>query len=74
MKKKEVEITTEYIKLDQLLKFSGLASTGSIAKEMILDGIVFVNGEICLLRGKKIRKGDTILVEFDGETAEMTVI
>lgn len=74
MKKSEIKITTEYIKLDQLLKFSGLCDTGSAAKEMILDGIVSVNGEICLLRGKKIRKGDTVTVIFDDETVEMTVI
>ena len=74
MKKAEVKITTEYIKLDQLLKFSGTASTGSIAKEMILDGIVSVNGEVCYMRGKKIRKTDIVSVAFNGETLEMTVI
>ncbi|MCR4693585.1 MAG: RNA-binding S4 domain-containing protein [Firmicutes bacterium] len=72
--KKEIEITTEYIKLDQLLKFSGISGTGSSAKEMILSGIVSVNGKVCLLRGKKIRKGDAISIDKGGETIEMTVV
>lgn len=59
----EKEITTEYIKLDSLLKFAGLTDTGGFAKELILDGRVSVNGEICTMRGKKIRKGDEVSVE-----------
>lgn len=61
----EVKIDTEYIKLDQLLKFSGLADTGGIAKEAIQNGEVLVNGEVETRRGKKIRKED--VVEFRGE-------
>ena len=61
----EVKIDTEYIKLDQLLKFSGLADTGGIAKEVIHNGEVLVNGEVETRRGKKIRKED--VVEFRGE-------
>ncbi|WP_288847911.1 S4 domain-containing protein YaaA [uncultured Sneathia sp.] len=61
----EVKIDTEYIKLDQLLKFSGLADTGGIAKEVIQNGEVLVNGEVETRRGKKIRKED--VVEFRGE-------
>ena len=60
-----VTIQTEFIKLDQLLKFSGVADIGSEAKQMVLDGIVNVNGEVCTMRGKKIRPGD--LVEITGE-------
>lgn len=56
----EVKITTEFIKLDQLLKFSGAAAIGSEAKEIIASGGVKVNGEVCTMRGKKIRPGDTI--------------
>lgn len=59
----KIQIRTEYIKLDQLLKFSGIASTGSEAKALILDGNVKVNGEVCLMRGKKIRPGDTVEAE-----------
>lgn len=61
----EVKIDNEYIKLDQLLKFSGLADTGGIAKEVIQNGEVLVNGEVETRRGKKIRKED--VVEFRGE-------
>ncbi|MDD6278407.1 MAG: RNA-binding S4 domain-containing protein [Oscillospiraceae bacterium] len=56
----EIKITTEFIKLDALLKFSGLADTGGEAKLMIQNGEVKVNGEICTMRGKKIRSGDTV--------------
>lgn len=49
-----VNINTPFIKLDQLLKYSGVAQTGAMAKEMILDGFVRVNKEICTMRGKKI--------------------
>ena len=61
----KLAIKTEFIKLDQLLKFSGVADIGSEAKQMVLDGIVNVNGEVCTMRGKKIRPGD--LVEITGE-------
>lgn len=73
MEKMNINITTEYIKLDQLLKFSALAGSGAIAKDMILDGIVSVNGEVCGMRGKKIRAGDTVGVEFEDETVEIKV-
>ena len=63
--KLDINITTEHIKLDQLLKFSGLAQTGADAKDMILDEIVLVNGEVCTMRGKKIREGDIVTVQFD---------
>ena len=56
----EVSIKTEFIKLDQLMKFSGLCDTGGFAKELILQGEVKVNGEVCTMRGKKIRSGDTV--------------
>lgn len=61
----EIEITTEFIKLDSFLKFSGAASLGSEAKMYVLDELVSVNGEICTQRGKKLYKGD--IVEFNGE-------
>lgn len=63
MEKMEVKITTEFIKLDSLLKFSGLVDTGGLAKEIIQQGLVKVNGEVCTMRGKKIRSGDKIAVE-----------
>lgn len=63
MQQETVEIRTEFIKLDSLLKFAGLTDTGGFAKELILQGAVKVNGEICLMRGKKIRAGDVVEVE-----------
>jgi ribosome-associated protein len=64
-----MKITTEYIKLQQALKFAGLAESGAEAKDFILDGLVTVNGEIELRRGKKLRPGD--FFEFDGEKIEI---
>lgn len=58
-----IRITTEYIKLDALLKFAGIADTGGMAKNLIQDGMVTVNGEVCTMRGKKIRSGDKVCVE-----------
>ncbi len=58
----KIEIHTEYIKLDALLKFSGLCDTGGFAKELVQQGEVRVNGEICTQRGKKIRNGDVVEV------------
>ena len=60
MKQEIIPIKTEYIKLDQLLKFAGALETGGQAKEEILSGRVAVNGEPCLMRGKKIRSGDRV--------------
>ncbi|MBE6861716.1 MAG: RNA-binding S4 domain-containing protein [Ruminococcus sp.] len=57
-----INITTEFIKLDALLKFAGLADTGGEAKILIQEGQVLVNGEVCTMRGKKIRSGDTVSV------------
>ena len=53
-------ITTEFIKLDSFLKYAGLTDTGGQAKEMVLEGMVKVNGEVCTMRGKKIRPGDVV--------------
>lgn len=65
-----VKISTDYIKLDQLLKFAGAAAIGSEAKELVLEGKVKVNGEICTMRGKKIRSGDTVTVNGQDITVE----
>lgn len=63
MAEQEVTIHTEYIKLEQLLKLSGAAESGGQAKERIAAGEVTVNGERCLMRGKKLRPGDTAVME-----------
>lgn len=69
-----IDIYTEYIKLDQLLKFSGAAETGGHAKDIIFAGLVSVNGEMCTMRGKKIREGDVVTIDFgDGDTEELRV-
>ncbi|MBO4878448.1 MAG: S4 domain-containing protein YaaA [Ruminococcus sp.] len=63
----EIKITTEFIKLDALLKFASLVSSGGEAKQLIQDGQVLVNGEVCTMRGKKIRPGDSISINGEGE-------
>ena len=70
MKKDNITITTEFIKLDSLLKFSNAVATGGEAKQIVQDGLVKVNGEVCTMRGKKIRPGD--VVEVDAQL-ELTV-
>ncbi len=56
----EVKIDTPFIKLDSLIKFCGEAVTGAEAKEIILNGEVKVNDEVCVQRGKKLFDGDTV--------------
>lgn len=69
-----IKITTEFIKLDQLLKFSGIADNGAFAKEIILDGLVSYNGEVCTMRGKKVYPGDKILIEIPDELTEEIIV
>ncbi len=68
-----VSIETEFIKLDQLLKFAGVAYSGSDAKDLIWSGAVSVNGEVCQMRGKKIRPGDKVFLDLGDESMEITV-
>ena len=58
IKEEPLAIRTEFIKLDQALKFSGVAETGGHAKELIEKGAIRVNGEVCASRGKKLFPGD----------------
>lgn len=60
MREEHIKINTEFIKLDALLKFAGAAETGGEAKLVIQNGEVKVNGEICAMRGKKLRPGDRV--------------
>lgn len=62
----KILIHTEFIKLDSLLKLAGLVETGGEAKLLIQKGQVEVNGEVCTMRGKKLRPGDS--VTLDGRT------
>lgn len=64
MKIDRIKIDSEYIKLQDLMKFCGLVGTGGEAKIVIQNGEVKVNGEVCTMRGKKLRAVDK--VEFDG--------
>lgn len=67
--KQQISIDTPFIRLCDLLKYSGAAETGGQAKLVIQSGEVLVNGEVCTMRGKKCRPGDT--VELDGQTIEI---
>ena len=66
METHEIKIHTEFIKLQDLLKFAGAVETGGDAKLIIQEGRVVVNGEPCAMRGKKLRPGDRAVI--DGET------
>lgn len=68
MKTVEIKIHTDFIKLDSLLKFAGVVETGGIAKEIIAEERIKVGGEICTMRGRKIRPGDKVQIdEIDTE-------
>ncbi len=60
-----VTILDEFIKLGQALKLAGLVESGVMAKDVITDGLVKVNGEVDLRRGRKLYEGD--IVDFDGQ-------
>lgn len=64
MKEIKIFIKEDFIKLDSALKLGNLVATGGHAKFVIQNGEVLVNGEVCLMRGKKLKIGDT--AEFDG--------
>ena len=64
-----IAIRTDYIKLDALLKYAALVGSGGEAKTVVAEGLVKVNGEVCTMRGKKLRAGDRIC--FDGKTVEI---
>lgn len=64
MEYEKISVKDEFIRLDSALKLASLVATGGHAKIVIQNGEVKVNGEVCTMRGKKLRKGDT--AEFDG--------
>ena len=66
----KIEIQEDFIRLDTLLKLSGLCQSGGEAKHLIQNGEVTVNGEVCTMRGKKMRHGDVAV--FNGEKAEVS--
>lgn len=69
----EVEINTPFIKLDSFLKFSGLCETGGEAKNLVQEGYIKVNGEVCTMRGKKLRAGDKVSLEAVSEEDDSIV-
>ncbi len=69
MRTEQIQIRGEFIRLCDLLKFSGASPTGGEAKNAIENGKVSLNGEICLVKGKKIHPGDTVL--YGGHTIEV---
>ncbi len=66
-----VIIGTEFIKLEAALKFANATESGGMAKAVIQDGLVFVNGEVCTMRGKKLHPGDEF--SFDGNQYIVTI-
>lgn len=70
----EIRISTEYIKLDQFLKFAELVDSGGVAKVFIQEELVRVNGEVCTSRGKKLHDGDIVelfIPDEDGNIEEI---
>ena len=59
----QLKIKEDFIKLDSLLKLANLVGSGGEAKMLIQNGKVIVNGQVCTLRGKKIREGDTVIYD-----------
>ena len=72
MRIETIEINEEFIRLDNLLKFAGIAPTGGQVKFIIQNGEIKVNGEVCTMRGKKMRNGDT--AQYRQRVIEVTSI
>ncbi|GAU75792.1 RNA-binding S4 domain-containing protein [Fusibacter sp. 3D3] len=64
---KKIEIKTDFIKLDQLLKYAAIVDSGGVSKLLIQEGFVKVNGEVCMMRGKKIHDQDEVEVIIPDE-------
>ena len=63
MKLEKIKIDTEFIRLQDLLKLAGVCATGGMAKLAVQNGEVLVNGEVCTMRGKKLRAGDRVQLD-----------
>ena len=70
MKETTVTIRTEFIRMDALLKLAGLVMTGGEAKAVIQGGEVLFNGDVCTMRGKKVRGGDCVTFGGTAVTVE----
>ncbi len=71
MNKEIININEEFIRLQDLLKFAGITPTGGQAKFLIQNGEIKVNGEVCTMRGKKMRDGDT--AQYNDKIIEVKV-
>ncbi len=69
----QVSISTEYIKLDQLIKYAGITGCGSQAKALIVDEYVKVNDEVCTQRGRKIKVGDIVEITYQALKTKIQV-
>lgn len=69
----EIKISSEYIKLDQLLKFANLVENGADAKFLIQNGYVKINGEVETRRGKKLTGGEVVEIDYEGQHFEVKV-
>ncbi len=72
MRREKIKVQGEFIKLQDALKYSGLCMTGGHAKIAVQNGEVKVNGEVCTMRGKKLKTGD--IAEFDGKEIEIILV
>lgn len=69
-----ISINTEFIKLDQLLKFANIVENGADAKYLITNGYVILNGETEIRRGKKIYNGDIVEINYEGQSFSLQVV
>lgn len=69
----EIKITSEYIKLDQLLKFANLTENGADAKFLVQNGYVSVDGEVETRRGRKLRGGEVVEIDYEGQQFSVKV-
>lgn len=72
MDKEVIKVQGDFIKLQDLLKYSGLCETGGQAKFVIQNGEVKVNNQVCTMRGKKMRTGD--IAEYNNKTIEVLMV
>ncbi len=69
-----IKITTEFIKLDQLLKFANITENGADAKYLITEGYVKVNGSLEIRRGRKLYSGDIVDIDYEGQKFSLKVV
>ena len=72
MRKQTFSLEVDYIRLDDILKITGCVQTGGQAKMLIQGGGVMLDGDVCLMRGKKLRGGEIITIPTEDE--EITVV